>query len=45
MFADIVKIASGELGKDVDIYIYTPEKSMRFKSIFLHIQQYQKNFL
>ncbi len=31
MFADIVKIASGELGKDVDIYIYTPEKSMRFK--------------
>lgn len=31
MFADIEKIASGELGNDVNIEIYTPEKSMRFK--------------
>jgi len=31
MFADLEKICKGDLGKDIDIYIYTPEKSMRFK--------------
>lgn len=31
MFADLEKICSGELGEDVDIYIYTPDKSMKFK--------------
>jgi len=31
MFADLDKICKGKLGKDIDIYIYTPEKSMRFK--------------
>ncbi|MGN1331002.1 MAG: class B sortase [Clostridia bacterium] len=31
MFADLEKICAGELGNDVDIYIYTPEKSMKFK--------------
>lgn len=31
MFADLEKICSGELGNDIDIYVYTPEKSMKFK--------------
>lgn len=31
MFAGLEKICAGELGNDVDIYIYTPEKSMKFK--------------
>lgn len=31
MFADLIKIYEGSLGKDVTVNIYTPEKTMKFK--------------
>ncbi len=31
MFADLIKIYNGELGQDVNIEIYTPDKKMTFK--------------